>query len=126
MSLDITPVITDQRLMIRSYGDGRFNINDYRVTGSVLLYDQTVDPWSISDSDEISLESLSPLLDRAADYEIILIGCGERSKMPPNGLKEALKEAGLIMEWMNSGAAARTYNVLQTEDRKVLAAIIAI
>ena len=126
MSLDITPIVNDQRLMIKSYGDGCFNVNDRRVEGSVLLYEGRVEPWRVNDPSDITLDSLSSLFNVADQYDILLIGCGERSKMPPKGLKDALKEKGFILEWMNSGAAARTFNVLQTEDRQVIAAIIAV
>ncbi|WP_135078110.1 Mth938-like domain-containing protein [Terasakiella sp. SH-1] len=126
MSLDITPVITDNRLMIKSYGEGTFTVNDHKVTGAVLLYDGKVEPWQISDVSEITLDSLAPLFNTEEDYDILLIGIGALSQMPPKTLKEAVKEKGLILEWMNSGAAARTFNVLQTEDRRVIAALIAV
>lgn len=126
MSLDITPLVSDDRLMISSYGDGRFTVNDRKVEGSILLYENKVTPWPVTEAKEITLESLQPLLDVADKYDILVIGCGELSQMPPKDLREAVKEKGLVLEWMNSGAAARTFTVLQTEDRRTLAAIIAV
>jgi uncharacterized protein len=126
MSFDITPIVTDNRLMIQSYGEGRFEVNGHIVTGSILLYEGRVDPWDISNGADITLESLQPLLDYGENYDILLVGCGEKSKMPPKGLREAVKAKGLILEWMNSGAAARTFCALQIEDRRALAAIIAV
>jgi len=126
MSMDITPIVNDSRLMISSYGDGKFTVNAKKVTGSILLYNERVDPWSVSKVSDITLESLEILLACAENYDILIVGCGELSKAPPKGLREAIKERGLILEWMNSGAAARTFTVLQTEDRRVIAAIIAV
>lgn len=126
MSLDITPLVSDDRLMISSYGDGRFTVNDRKVEGSILLCENKVTPWPVTEAKEITLESLQPLLDVADKYDILVIGCGELSQMPPKDLREAVKEKGLVLEWMNSGAAARTFTVLQTEDRRTLAAIIAV
>ncbi len=126
MSLDITPLVTDGRLMISSYGDGRFTVNGKTVTGSILLYDNKVEPWDVTEAKDITLESIQPLLESADDYDILVLGYGELSKMPPKDLREAVKEKGLVLEWMNSGAAARTFTVLQTEDRRTLAAIIAV
>ncbi|MFO1113453.1 MAG: Mth938-like domain-containing protein [Rhodospirillales bacterium] len=37
-----------------------------------------------------------------------------------------MRKAGIGVEWMNTGAACRTYNVLVLEDRDVAAALIAI
>lgn len=126
MSLDITPLVSDGRLMISSYGDGRFTVNDRKVEGSILLYENKVEPWNVSEASEITLESIQPLLDVAENYDILVIGYGELSKMPSKDLRLAAKEKGLVLEWMNSGAAARTFTVLQTEDRRTLAAIIAV
>lgn len=126
MSLDITPLVSDDRLIINSYGDGRFTVNGHSVKGSILLYDGKMEPWSVCDVDDITIASLKPLLDHAEGYDILIIGIGELSKLPPKDLRSAVKEKGLVLEWMNSGAAARTFTALQTEDRRVLAAIIAV
>lgn len=124
--MDITPIISDNRLMITSYGDGKFTVNKKKVTGSILLYKERVDPWPVTEPSDVTLESLEILIAHADEYDILIVGCGEMSKAPPKGLREAIKDKGLILEWMNSGAAARTYSVLQTEDRRVMAAIIAV
>lgn len=126
MSLDITPLVSDDRLMISSYGDGRFTVNERKVEGSILLYENKVTPWPVTEAKEITVQSLQPLLEVADKYDILVVGCGELSMMPPKDLREAVKEKGLVLEWMNSGAAARTFTVLQTEDRRTLAAIIAV
>lgn len=126
MSLDITPVVNDDRLMISSYGEGRFTVNGHKVEGSILLYEKTVEPWAVRTPEDITFESLSKLLDHGENYDILIVGCGEKSKAPPKGLAQAVKEKGLVLEWMTSGSAARTFTVLQTEDRRVLAAIIAV
>ncbi|NVK18213.1 MAG: hypothetical protein HWE30_05930 [Methylocystaceae bacterium] len=126
MSLDITPLVSDGRLMISSYGDGRFTVNDRKVEGSILLYENRVEPWTATEASEITLDSIQPLLNVAENYDILIIGYGELSKMPPKDIRLAAKEKGLVLEWMNSGAAARTFTVLQTEDRRTLAAIIAV
>jgi uncharacterized protein len=42
----------------------------------------------------------------------------------PSALKEALDEAGIGVEAMNSPAACRTYNVLVSEGRRVAAALL--
>ena len=58
--------------------------------------------------------------------EILLIGCGQSFSPPPKGLRQAIKAAGMALEWMDTGAACRTYNVLQLEDRPAAAALIAV
>ncbi len=42
------------------------------------------------------------------------------------GLKDGVRELGLVLEWMDTGAACRTFNVLLAEERAVAAALIAV
>ena len=41
-------------------------------------------------------------------------------------VESLLKEAGIGLDVMQTGAAARTYNILMAENRKVAAALIAV
>jgi uncharacterized protein len=54
----------------------------------------------------------------------LLLGTGRRLQPPPAGLRAALKQAGIALEPMDSGAACRTYNVLMAEGRLVAAALL--
>ncbi len=55
-----------------------------------------------------------------------MLGCGARFAPPPKGLREGLKAQGVALEWMDTGAACRTFNVLLAEDRGAAAALIAV
>ena len=46
--------------------------------------------------------------------------------MPRADIRDYLKEIGIVPEWMDTGAACRTFNVLLAEDRAVSAALIAV
>ena len=46
--------------------------------------------------------------------------------MIPKGLRPDLREHGIVLEWMDTGAACRTFNVLVAEERRVAAAILAV
>ena len=58
--------------------------------------------------------------------EILLVGMGKELRRLPEGLRAALKAAGISADPMSTGAAVRTYNVLLAEDRAVAAAFIAV
>jgi len=62
----------------------------------------------------------------AADppIELILIGTGATMQRPDPALLAALNAKGWATEFMDSRAAARTYNVLVNEDRHVAAALL--
>ena len=54
----------------------------------------------------------------------MLLGTGARQRFPHPRLLKPLTEAGIGCEAMTSQAACRTYNILMSEGRRVLAAIL--
>ena len=60
----------------------------------------------------------------AQSPEVLLIGTGAKQHFLPPAQLAALYQAGIGVECMASGAAARTYNVLMSEGRRVLALIL--
>jgi len=56
--------------------------------------------------------------------EILLIGTGRTTAFPDPSILEALADAHIGFECMDSRAAARTYNILVAEGRDVSAAML--
>lgn len=56
--------------------------------------------------------------------EVILLGTGAQQRFPHPELFRSLIERGIAIEFMDTPAACRTYNILVAEDRKVVAAIL--
>ena len=75
---------------------------------------------------EATLDSLGPIREVEPPAEILLIGVGERPMLLPPALRVALKAWGLAVEAMPTSAACRTFNVLLAEERRVVAALLAI
>ena len=123
---DISPVIPQGRQVVESYGGGRFRISGTVWTGSVLLRPDTASPWPVTDFRDLTLDSLMPLTEGEDIPEILLIGCGSRTKLLPRTLRDAIRAEGMVADAMDTGAACRTYNVLMAEDRRVAAALIAV
>lgn len=122
--MDITPRLPEGRQLIERYGEGRFRVSGRSLEGSVLVTPEATEPWPVTRFDEITLESLEPLL--VAGIDVLLLGCGPRLLLPPRQLKQAVRERGPVLEPMDTGAAARTFNVLMAEERRVGAALIAV
>ena len=122
--MDITPAIAKGRQALESYGGGRFRISGQIYEGSVLVLPERCVPWPVSNFDEVSLESLEPVL--AEDQGILLLGCGPRIEFVSPDLREAVRARGFVLEAMATGPACRTYNVLMSEERRVAAALIAV
>ena len=55
--------------------------------------------------------------------ELVILGTGERNVFPPRELTFAFARRRVGLEVMNTGAAARTFNVLAGEGRRVAAVL---
>ena len=124
--LDITPRVPAGRQLIQGYGDGGFRIAGQAHRGPVIILPERTAPWSVLDPAAITLASLTEATADAKLSRILIVGCGPRFVPPPAGLRERLREAGIALEWMDTGAACRTFNVLLIEGRDVAAALIAV
>ncbi|MBT3916028.1 MAG: hypothetical protein HOF23_06615 [Rhodospirillaceae bacterium] len=124
MSLDITPSIPVGRQIIQSYGDLRFRVSDNFFESPVLVFPEKTITWSVSSIDGLSVGALSDVIEADPAIDILLIGCGKVMALIPPDLRDALKDSGVVIEPMDTGAACRTFNVLTTEDRRVAAALI--
>ncbi|MGF1609254.1 MAG: Mth938-like domain-containing protein [Kiloniellales bacterium] len=124
--MDITPAIPAGRQIIESYGAGRFRVSGRLHQGSVLVFPQETLGWGLREISALSLQSLAPVIERANDVEVLLLGCGPHMTLVPDELRAALREAGIVVEPMDTGAACRTFNVLMAEERRVAAALIAV
>jgi uncharacterized protein len=114
------------RKVIGSYGDGGFAIEGVRYRGSILVFPTRVEPWPVSRFEDITLDSLAAVLGKGTDIEMLMVGCGVRGALAPVALRDGLRQAHIASDFMDTGAACRTFNVLLTEDRLVVAALIAV
>ena len=101
--------------------DGRHAlVNERRLSTSfVLAPDTLIEVWSVSDIATMTPVDLEPLF--ALDPELVLLGCGDRQIFPPAATMAACLSRGVGIETMTNAAAARTFNVLAGEGRRVVA-----
>jgi uncharacterized protein len=110
-----------------AYADGGFRLDGARHDGSVLIVGDAPQAWAVRALGELTPESLAPVFAAGrADVEFVLLGVGLRNALPPKVVRQALAAAGIGLEFMDTPAAARLYNVLTSEGRRVAAALIAI
>jgi uncharacterized protein len=126
--MDLTPLVPQGRQIIESYGDGRFRVTGAVHQGSILVFPDRTLAWPITESAALTEESLAGVAAAgdAGAIDLLLIGCGARMSLIPAKLRAGLRAHGVVIESMDTGAAARTYNVLAAEGRKVAAALIAV
>jgi uncharacterized protein len=126
--MDITPLVPEGRQIIEGYGKGGFRIAGVAHAGSMLVFPDRLESWPVRDLAELTIGTLAAIVaaGRAGEVELLLLGCGPRLTPVPPALRAALREAGVGIEPMDTGAACRTYNVLMAEGRRVAAALIAV
>ena len=124
MSLDLSPVDFEGRNIIQSYGNGKFQISDKEYDHSVLVFPDQIIPWSPIDTNNLIVDDFKKVLTVGPIVELLLLGCGKTTWFLPLPLRDELKEMGLVLEPMDTGAACRTFNVLLGEDRKIAAALM--
>ena len=123
---DITPPVPGGSQVIEAYGDGGFRIAGRRHEGSVVVFPERTLAWPVRAAADIDVGTLPLKAGGTPPVKILLIGCGRRFVPPPPGLRPALKSLGIVLEWMDTGAACRTFNVLLAENRPAAAALIAV
>lgn len=111
---------------IDAYGGGGFRFAEMSHKGSLLCLPSGMHKWEVASPADITLESLGPVFDAAADLDVLLIGLGKDIAGLDRSIREALREQKIIVEAIATGGAVRTYNILLGERRAVGAALIAV
>jgi uncharacterized protein len=112
---------------IDAYGERGFRLDGQRHEGSLLIVEDAARNWPVSELAELTPESLAPVLEAGrGSVEFLLLGMGAKNALPPRPVREALQRAGIGLEFMDTAAAARLYNVLTSEGRRLACALIAV
>lgn len=78
--------------------------------------------WQVARFEDLTDAHFERIL--ALKPELVVFGSGSRIRFAKPALYRALIDARIGMETMDIGAACRTYNVLASEGRAVLAALL--
>ena len=88
----------------------------------VVPWTGSVRRWDPASCDALTADHFAALL--ACNPELVIFGSGARLRFPPASLLRPLIEARVGVETMDTAAACRTYNVLASEGRTVVAALL--
>ncbi len=106
-----------------AHGSGFVAISGERYERPVVVTaEQVLCDWPAEDFAGLEQAHFDYFL--ALGPEVVLLGAGDRLRFPHPSLYRGLIEAGIGIEFMDTPAACRTYNILVGEDRKVAAAIL--
>ncbi len=111
------------RHVIDAYGRGGFRFAEMSHRGSILCLPSGVRAWN----GVLDLDSLAPVIAEAGtDLAVLLVGTGRTIAPIAPHIRAELRAAGISVDPMDTGSAARTWNILVGERRPVAAALIAV
>jgi uncharacterized protein len=105
-------------LPIDGYGPGFFRVAGEVHRGNLWLMADQKGDWG-------GLDDLAALEALAGQIDLLFIGTGPQLAHLPKSLVEALAAKGIMCEPMATPTAARSYNVLLSEGRRVGCALLA-
>lgn len=112
---------------IDDYGGGGFRFADMSHRGSILAAPSGVRALPLTAASEIDAATLDLVLAEAGGrVDLLIVGTGADLLPLSAPLRAKLRGAGVGLETMATGAAARTYNMLVDEGRRVAALLIAV
>ncbi len=112
---------------IDGFGGGGFRVAGVWRHGSLLILADAPHDWRPATMAEVMLDDFQAVLAApAGTVEFVLLGTGRAQSLPPRAIRDALRLAGLGLEFMATDAAAKLHNVLASEGRLFATALIAI
>jgi len=109
--------------LFTSYGAGYVMVNQDRYEKSLIVLPNTlIDDWEPRSLEALTETHFAQLA--ALDAEVILLGTGAVLRFPHPRLTAPLLAQRIGFEVMDTYAAARTYNILMGEGRRVAAALL--
>jgi len=109
-------------LVIQSWEPGRLRINDKTIDRHCIVHADRAEFWqppapeAPAVADFVALIELQP--------EVILFGTGAEQRFPAITVVTEIMQQGIAFEVMDTGAACRTFNILNGEQRRVVAALL--
>lgn len=121
--MKLTDHSTSGTILVRGYSPGEVRVGETALHSSCLLTaDRVIADWEPQTIDQLRIEHFDAIT--ALAPEIVVLGTGSRQRFPDQSLIATLLSRGIGIEVMDTGAACRTYNVLVSEDRRVVAALL--
>jgi uncharacterized protein len=108
---------------IARHDGGSVWIGNQSYSGSVVVpWSGPIRAWSPADFDALTQAHFDEVLQ--LQPELVIFGSGAKLRFPPPALLRGLIARRVGVESMDSAAACRTYNVLVSEGRTVVAALL--
>ena len=121
--MKFVPETQDGVNMISRHEAGRLWVGGQMHESSLFVpWSGEVQPWALARWDELTAADFERMA--AFEPELVIFGSGTRMRFAPSALLRPLAQRRIGIECMDTAAACRTYNVLASERRSVLAALL--
>ena len=106
-----------------AHGTDYVRVNEQRFEQPVIVTpEQIVEDWPAKSFATLTEDDFSHFL--ALKPEVLLLGTGSLHRFAHPQLYRALSAAGIGVECMSTPAACRTFNILASDERKVVVGIL--
>ncbi len=124
--MDITPTFKEGVNHITGYDDNLIIVNNNeRIETPLLIGEHNIiklkEKANLNEFCSLPKSTIDLIITQKQSFEILLISTGDKHLPLAQDTKKQLIENNINFEIMNKGACCRTYNVLVSEDRKVVA-----
>jgi uncharacterized protein len=121
--MQLTQDAPDHRFQLRSADGTVARVNELELRQSFLLTpERLVEGWRPRAIGELEPTDMDAVL--ALEPALVLLGSGARLAFPAPAIMAACLTRGIGIEVMDNAAAARTFNLLAGEGRRVVAAFL--
>jgi uncharacterized protein len=115
----MTEITYGSALAIEGYGPGFFRVGRHVLRGACLVTPWNAGPWG-------GLDDWDAPLSLQGKIDVLIVGTGAEIAHLPADFRAAFEGVGIGVEVMNSPAAARTYNVLLGEGRRIAVCLLTV
>lgn len=115
--------VPQDQFFVRSVSEKGIRVHqDYFSQPFILSGQRIIPDWGVTSVEDINEENLQALFE--LQPEVVLIGTGNTQVFLPPATQVHFFRRGIGFEVMTTDAACRTFNVLISEGRQVVAALI--
>ena len=108
---------------ITAYDETSIQINGKNFDSSLIIAPDALDfNWAPTSINDLQSAHFSKIIELKP--ELVLLGSGQKLTFPAVELYAELIQLGIGVDVMDTGAACRTYNILMSEGRRVIAGLI--
>jgi uncharacterized protein len=121
--MEFIQIQSQAKIQIQSYQNHCLTINGQAHEKSLIaLPDRLLENWPVTDISQLTAANCAELFN--LNTKILLIGTGEKLAFPSTELLTWFRQKHFGVEFMDTAAACRTFQILTSENRSVAAALM--